>query len=268
MKVILPSNGLLGTKWVDLREPTFEDLRKTYSATIDDEYLYKYEFIKSLCDFDESKITMDDVIYLYEISVAAISLNTIKIEVTCDCGNKVESEYTYLDDDVPVRTLNKESRRCKTTLGDIEYNFNILSAKDGLDIHTYALGDSDNEKMVEEATVCKVLGYEITDDNIEKIRKIPCSIYASCFIFINANKHGMSVVKKVKCPHCNKEMNVKINLDSSWSKMDVPTFISQYASIRDCLDFKSFLKFTIPEFKSFVEYLNAEAKRNKNEWGE
>lgn len=266
MKIILPSNGLLGTKWVDMREPTFADLRKTMSAT-NDEYLFKYEFVKGLCEFDDKKISMDDVQYLYEIAASAITFNTLKFKVTCgECGEKIDDEFSFAKDNVPVHTLHKDSRKCKKVVDDVEYVFHILSAADGVDIHTYALDDTESEKMIEEATVCKVLGYNITDENIEKIRQLPVSIYVACFLFIKANKHGMLIIKKMTCPKCNAKTNMKIELDSSWVKMDLPTFIAQYAQVRDCLDFKSFLKFTVPEYKNFVEYLNAEAKKNQNEW--
>ena len=262
MKVILPSNGLLGTKWVDLREPTFGDLRKTMSAT-NDEYLFKYEFIKGLCEFDPKTITMDDVQYLYEIAASAITFNTLKFKVTCgECGNEIDEEFSFANDDVPVVTLHKDSRKCKKKVGDEIYIFHILSASDGVDIHTYALDDDESEKMIEEATACKVLGYDINDENIEKVRNIPISIYVACFLFVKANKHGMVIQKKMVCPKCGNKTNMKIELDSSWVKIDLPTFIAQYAQVRDCLDFKSFLDFTIPEFKNFVEYLNAETKKD------
>lgn len=249
-----------------MREPTFEDLRKTMSAT-NDEYLFKYEFVNGLSEFDPNKITMDDIQYLYNIAASAVCFNTLDFRVTCDeCNTSVDSRFSFAEDDAPVRTLQKDSRKCKKTVGDTEYIFHILSAKDGVDIHTYGLDNDEQDKMIEEATVCKVLGYDITDENIEKIRALPVSIYVACFLFIKANRHGMVIVKKVKCPKCGKETNVRIELDSSWVKADLATFIAQYAQIRDCLDFKSFLKFTIPEYNNFVEYLNAEAKKNKNEW--
>jgi hypothetical protein len=263
MKVILPSNGLLGTKWLDLREPKFCDLRKTITAT-SDEYLFKYEFVSGLCEFDPKKITMDDVQYLYEIAASAISFNTLKFKVRCsECDTEISSEFSFADDDIPVKTLHKDSRKCKKKVGDEEYVFHILSAQDGVDIHTYGLDDDEQDRMVEEATVCKVLGYDITDENIEKVRALPVAIYVACFLFVKANRHGMVITKAVKCPKCKTEARVRLELDSSWVKIDLPTFVAQYAQIRDCVDFKSFLDFTIPEFKNFIDYLNAEAKKDE-----
>ena len=263
MKVILPSRGLLGTKWVDIREPKFGDLRKTIGAT-DDEYLFKYEFVSGLCEFDPNKVTMDDIQYLYDIAASAVSFNTLKFKVMCDkCNNEVSGEFSFASDDVPVKTLQKESSKCKKKIDDVEYVFHILSAQDGIDIHTYGLDDDEQDKKIEEATVCKVLGYEINDYNIERVRALPVAIYVACFLYIKANKHGMVIVKTVKCPKCNTEANVRLELDSSWVRIDVPTIVAQYAQIRDCLDFKSFLDFTVPEFKNFIEYLNAEAKKDE-----
>lgn len=263
MKVILPSNGLLGTRCVDLREPKFADLRKTINAT-DDEYLFKYEFVSGLCDFDPNKITMDDVVYLYEIAASAISFNTLKFNIACDkCDTKISGEFSFAKDEVHIKNLHKDSRKCKKTVGDTEYVFHVLSAQDGVDIHTYGLDDDEQDKMIEEATVCKVLGYKINDYNIDKIRALPIAIYVACFLFIKANEHGMVITKTVKCPKCETESQVRLRLDSTWAKIDLPTFIAQYAQVRDCLDFKSFLDFTVPEFKNFIDYLNAEESKNE-----
>lgn len=266
MKVKLPSNGLLGTKWVDLEQPTIESMRKTITAT-NDEYLFKYEFVKGLSEFDDKTITMDDIQYLFDIAASVVSFNILDFRAKCgECDEMIDSQLSFLDDEIPVHTLHKDSRKCKKEIDGVEYEFHILSAADGVDIHTYALDDTESEKMIEDATVCKVLGYDITDENIEKVKSIPMSIYVACFLFVKANKHGMEIVKKVKCPKCGKESYVRINLDSSFVRIDLPTFIAQYAQVRDCLDFKSFLKFNLPEYNNFVEYLNAEAKKNNNEW--
>lgn len=263
MKVILPSNGLLGTKWVDIREPKYADLRKTMNAT-NDEYLFKYEFVSGLCEFDPKTVSMGDVQYLYEIAASAVSFNTLKFKVKCDkCDTEVSGEFSFIEDDVPVKTLQKDSRKCKKTVDGTEYVFHMLSAQDGVDIHTYGLDNDEQDKMIEEATVCKVLGYEINEYNIERVRALPIAIYVACFLYIKANRHGMIITKTIKCPKCKTESKIRLELDSSWVKIDVPTFIAQYAQIRDCLDFKSFLDFTIPEFKNFVDYLNAEAKKNE-----
>lgn len=265
MKVVLPSNGLLGTKWVNLREPTFEDLRKTQHAT-EDEYLFKYEFIKGLCEFDDTKITMDDVQYIYEVSATAVTFNTVTMSVKCrNCDTKITSDFMFGESEMNVRTLDKDARKCSKVIEGVEYNFHILSAADGVAIHTYALDDEDSERMIEEATVCRVLGYDITDASIEKVRNLPIALYVACFLYIKANWHGMDIKKEVECPNCGTKHTMQIHLDSTWVKMDLPTFIAQFAAVRTCLDFKSFLKFTVPEFQNFAAYLNAEAKkRNSN----
>mgnify|MGYP007133718879 CR=1 FL=1 len=233
MKVILPSNSLLGTKWVDIREPKFADLRKAMNAT-SDEYLFKYEFVSGLCEFDPNKITMDDIQYLYEIAASAVSFNTLKFKVKCSERDKVISEeFSFAEDDVPVKTLKKESRKCKKTVDGTEYEFHILSAQDGVDIHTYGLDNDEQDRMIEEATVCKVLGREINEYNIEKVRELPIAIYVACFLYIKANRHGMIISKVVKCPKCKTESRIRLELDSSWVRIDLPTFIAQYAQIRD-----------------------------------
>lgn len=262
MKIILPSNGLLGTRYVDMREPNYGDVRRALSATTDD-YLFKYEFVSGLCEFDPKKVTMDDVEHLYSLAAAACSFNTLKFTVTCACGNPIWDSFTIGVDDIPVVTLDKHFKKCKKILEGVEYNYHVLSAADGVDIYTYALDDTEHDKMVEDATVCKVLGREITEENIAWVSTIPVAIYVSCFIFMKANKHGMVLEKKCKCSKCGKDTTVHMELDSSWVKTDVPSFVAQYAVIRDYLDFKSFLDFTIPEYKNFRDYLKAEARDNE-----
>lgn len=264
MKIILPSNGFLGTKWIDMREPNYGDLRKTITAT-NDEYLFKYEFVKGLCEnFDPKTISMDDVEYLYNIAASAVTFNTLSFKVKCPkCGEEIQDKFSINEEDIPIVMLKKTFKKCKKVINEVEYTFHILSAADGVDIHTYAFGDDDEDKLLEEATVCKVLGYDITEENIEKVKNnIPIAIYVGCFLFIKANWHGMIMLKEVKCPKCKESVSTKFELNSNWVRMDVPSFVEQYAMIRDCLDFKSFLDFTVPELKNFVDYLNTEAKKN------
>lgn len=265
MKVVLPSNGYLGTKWVDMQEPTYGDLRGTVNAT-PDEYLFKYEFVKGLCEFDPKTVTMDDVLYLYDIAASAVTFNILGFKVNCpDCNTLIKDCININQDDIPVITLKKDFKKCKKEIDGVEYVFHILSAQDGIDIHTYGFSETDDEKKIEEATVCKVLGFDITEENIEKIRRVPIAIYVGCFLFIKANRHGMELVKEVKCPECGKKSKVHFNIDSSWVKVDITDFMEQYAMIRECVDFQSYLKFTVPEFKRFIEFLNTEARNIKSD---
>lgn len=269
MKVILPSNGILGTKWLDMREPTYGDLRGTINAT-PDEYLFKYEFVKGLCDFDPKTISADDLEYLYDIAASAVTFNILAFKIACPkCGTEVKGRFDINNDDIPVATLKKDCKKCKKTIDGVEYVFNILSAQDALDIHTYAFEEGDEDKynkMIEEATVCKVLGYDITEENIKRVTsQIPIAIYVGCFLFINANKHGMVLVKDLKCPQCGEEVRTRFDVDSSWIRLELSDFVEQFAMVRDCLDFQSYLKFTVPEFKHFVEFLNNEARKLKSD---
>lgn len=259
MKVVLPSNGYLGTSYVDMREPNIGDLRSTISATNED-YLFKLEFVSRLAEFDKEKVSMNDVQYLFDIAAAAVSFNKLKYTVECsECGDRITDEFVMGRDDIEITTLSRLHKRTKKKIGGEEYVFRILSALDGEKIHAYALDDDENQKMIENATVCRVLGREITDENIEWVQQIPVSVYISAFLFIKANWHGMTMHKTSKCPKCGKKSQVQVTLDSTWVKVDVPTIVAQYAQIRDALDFKSFLEFTMPEYRNFVDYLNAEA---------
>lgn len=266
MKIVLPSNGLLGTKWVDMREPNYGDLRSTITAT-EDEYLFKYEFVKRLCEFDPKTISMNDVEYLYDIAASTTTFNIISFKVECPgCKKILRDKFIIGEDDLPIVTLNKNYKKCRKKIDDKEYVFHILSAQDGVDIHTYSFSETDEEKRIEEATVCKVLGYDITDENIEMVRtQIPIAIYVSCFIFLNVNKHGLMLVKDVVCTDCGEKFQTTFSIDSYWVRQDLPTIIEQYAMISNNIDFKTYLDFSIPEFKHFVEFLNAQAKKNERQ---
>ena len=75
MKVVLPSQGVLGTKTVEMRAPTFGDLREMNNSN-QTEGLLKVDFVKKLIDphVDLSKITKMDLDYLFLI---AAFFNTI-----------------------------------------------------------------------------------------------------------------------------------------------------------------------------------------------
>jgi len=264
MKIVLPSNGYLGTSWVDIREPNFGDLRSTINATNQDDYLFKLEFVSRLANFDKEKVSMDDIQYMYDIAVLAVQLSTLKYVVVCpDCETRISGEYVFGKDESHLVTLSRAHKRCKKTLDGVEYQFNILSAADGEKIHTYALDDDENQKMLEDATVCRVLGKTINEENIAWVNQIPVSIYISAFLYIKANWHGMIMLAKKECPKCKKQTTTRIVLDTSWVKLDVPTLIASFAEIRDAVDFKSFLEFTVSEFNNLKDYVNNEVEEDE-----
>lgn len=257
MIVKLPSNGILGTKTVDLRQPTFDDIRKSNSFNTED-FLFKSDFVKLLIPTDTnlSKITYWDLEYLFLIAAFAVQFNEVTFKSTCSCGKQIESNYNLLSQEVVDIKPYKLPHVLK--LNNKEVRFNILSAQDGIDAAVYAIGNDNYEQAFQDAIVNKVYGY-LADAQYS--HDLSVAEYLAAFLFHKANFHGVRTVKTVQCPSCQKEFEVEIGVDSSFIHIDLDKIMSMYANVHDVLTFDAFVKLTIPEYKAYIDALNSRLNR-------
>lgn len=255
MKVILPSNGILGLKHVDLRQPKYSDFRKVQSLN-QEELLLKAEFVKLLIpeSTDLSKMTYYDLDYLYTIAVFSSQFNSItyRHKFACECNEVPTFEFKL--DAQEVVDLPKMKLPHVKNISGTDYNFNILSAQQHIDACTYALQQEDFNNAYQDACAAFILGKTL--DDIEYIHNLDTVIYLACFLFQRVCFHGLFLEQTVKCPKCGKEETVAIQLDTSFIKFDLNVYMAQYANVSSVVDFDTFLDFTIPEFKAFIESLN------------
>lgn len=254
MKIALPSSGILGTKTVEMRAPTFGDLREMNNSN-QIEGLLKIDFVKRLIDphVDFSKITKMDLDYLFLIAAFSIQFNVMNYKLTCPSCGKVNSRRFDLSAQ-DVVTLNSTSATYSRKINGIDLTFRVLSAQDEVCALDYALQKDDFESAYQDACACLTLGYPLSD--IDTVLKMDASIYLATFLFQNCMFHGVRLEDTVIC-ECKKKTKINLTGTSNMIKVDIPSLMRQFASVSDHISFEGFLSFTIPEFTSYIESLNA-----------
>lgn len=257
MKIALPSLGILGCKSVDIRQPKFEDLRSVQSLN-QEEPLLKLQFTQRLLDskVDLNKITKMDMDYLFVVAAFVIQFNTVKYKFTCSCGEVVEKKFNLAEQD--IIDLPKFKHPYKRLINGTEYQFHLLSAQQAIDACEYALNQEDFDSAYEDACAAFILGKTLGD--IEWVKSLDASVFLAAFLFQKANFHGVRLSSLNTCPKCHKTTKVNINASSKMVRMELNEFMDQYTQISDMVSFEGFLDFTVPEFKAYVEALNAKVK--------
>ena len=251
MKVKLPSNGLFGSKTIDLREPTFEDIRKSWSLN-QEEPLFKIQFVQQLANIDLSKVTKQDIEYLFTIAAFSIQFNTVLFSTKCTCGNVINNTFSLPECDVV--DIKPYKLPYKTKVDGVDCSFTVLSAQQDLDACEYALSEEDFNSSYEDALATLGLCKSLSD--VELVRNLPSSVYLASFLFQQANFHGVDLVKEVVCPHCGATLRCKVSVDSSYVKMKIETLMDIYASLSKIISFETFAKFTVPEYTAYIKALN------------
>lgn len=255
MKIILPSAGILGTKTVNMRAPKFGDLREMHNTNQIDE-LVKIEFVKRLIDehTDLSKITKDDVEYLFTIAAFALEFNVMSYDVVCPKdGTTISSDFTFSDKEIVM--LDKKGYPFSKVIGETKYTWHLLSAQNYIDAIEYALTQDDFDPALEDAQVAFILGYSL--DEIDKVKQLPPSIYLSAFLFQRTLFHGVPLEQIVTCPSCGAKIKVNLKASADMVKVDIPSLMRYYKHISDRTSFEAFLDLTFPEYKSFIDELNS-----------
>lgn len=257
MKVYLPSSGILGTKSVELRQPTFGDIRNSSSFN-SEEAIFKYEFIKQLLSdkFDFSKITKYDLEYLFTIVAFSVQFNSIGWSVKCDCGKTIKGSYTLEGKDIVV--LEKYQLPHVLDVNGITLEYNILSASQSIQAAEYALSKEDFNSAYEDACAAFIFGKSLSD--IDWVKSLDLSVYLSAFLFQQANFHGLKLEDNCVCPFCGASFPVSINVTSAFVKIDIPTMMKMFASVSSVLSFDAFINFTVSEYRSFIDAVNTSRK--------
>ena len=247
MKVILPSKGILGTKYVELRQPTFSDLRAVHNME-SDESLLKINFVKILLgECDLNKITKYDMDYLYLIAVCAMNYNEVSYSLTCDCGEKIKFKFNLATKD--VEELKKIKQPYLKKISGLEFKYHILSAQNEVDARLYALSSDNYDDAYQDAVVALTLGYSL-DDIESKVHKLPVQIYISTFLFQKVVFHGIPMVEIIKCPSCSESIKVNLSIGTDLIKVDLHNLMNNYVNLHSILDFDAYMSLTVPEFNT------------------
>ena len=255
MKVLLPSKGVLGTKFVNLKPVTFADIRNVQFLNQEEELL-KAQFTTSLInDVDLNKITKMDLDYLFTILAMQTQLNSVGFNYTCSCGESHNSTIIFGGQDL-IEIPSKTKFPHVVNVRGTKMSYNILSAQQHIEACEYALQQDDFKSAYEDACVTFIFGKTINE--IEWTKQLDISTFMSALLFQNVMFHGVKLTKTERCPKCGKLNEVTINPTTEMIKIDTNVLIGQYINVSSLLDFDNFLKITIPEFTTFREAIDAQ----------
>lgn len=258
MRVVLPSNGVLGTKVVEMRPVRFDDLRAIYEMNQQEDVM-RATFVKRLLlDIDYNKITKMDFDYLYYIAAFSVVFNTVSFSVECpNDGTKIKSEFAL--DSLDVVSFPKVKLPLKETLDGVNYSYHILSAQQHFDALDYSLSQEDESTAYEKAVASFILG-KTPADIPTFIDTLSVGVYVSAFLFQQACFHGVKLDTTVKCSKCGQLIPVTLTIPMSMIRVDLDFIMKSYSSVSDQVSFEAFLKFTIPEYKALITALNEKVK--------
>ncbi len=253
MRIILPSQGILGIREVDMMMPKYRHIRDLSQMNYSEEEI-GFRFVEMLVSSGDifDKITYQDKDYLLAIAVSALHLNALNLAVTCSCGERVTTTLDMSDVDVIDLDPNTPKEVVKK-FGDTEYSYRFSSANDEKEVILWAKDKSDGDplkyqRLYEEGFVCKTFGFDLSEENLNKVSCYDLMIYYSALLFREMVFHGISPIKSEVCPKCGKKIGVIIPFAKSLMSWNSSQVINEFMTVAGIVGgFDSFLDLTFSE---------------------
>jgi hypothetical protein len=267
MKVYLPSNGLCGLDILDLPQVKIDMLRDVPNLPEDD-VNRKNSFLSLVVGDGDflSKITPEDRDYLFVISAASISANSLPFTVKCKCG-VVSHDTIDLGESEFVRLKKNQRRKVTKVIFGREYTFNYLSAKDEADIEDFAMDAPDDEFLdnKHDGVVAMTLFGDLSDESLLEARQVDLSVYFQALLFQRCYPHGISLKKQIVCqnPECGRVLNTHLPITGNILDVDVQSLLSNYVYLTKELSIEGFFSLSMQEYTTFVQALNAKLESSK-----
>jgi len=262
MRVYLPSNGMMGLNSIELRAPKIDDLREIPNLS-QSSIIRKTQFVELLAPKnDVDRITPYDRDYLFALAVAAISMNQLGFNVQCKNGHVVESFMTA-ENMIPVRLPNGVKPILEKKIGQTTYKFTKVNVAQETQIEEYAMAlddDKYNSGFEDGMAACTLCGH-VSEDTINYVRNLDLAVYFAAIAFNYIDSHGLTMVRRVKCSACGDEMNVNLPITGEMLNVNVAQLISNFVSVSEIVDMKSFYDLTLPEWNALIASINQ--KRNR-----
>lgn len=272
MKIILPSRGVLGAKSVDMRQPTYNDIRRLNSLAIEGERA-KVAFTEWLLaeGTDLNAITRWDLDYLFTVAAMAVQLQAPTYECHCpQCNKKHKGSYSHAGQEL-IEYKGQDPLRVK----GLPDAFHLLSAqnhKDALeyaaahhqdDMYTVEQREGESVEQVlerqlwmayEDAATALTYGRKPDSEGIAYARQLDVVAYLRAAVFQRCFYHGLESSVKRKC-ECGHEFSVNLSPTIDLVAIDTERFMKQFATVRDVVSFQEFAALSVPEFKALVNSL-------------
>lgn len=267
MKVYLPSNGLCGLDTLDLPQVKIDMLRDVPNLPEDDVNRKNSFLALVVGDVDFlNKITPEDRDYLFAISAASISANSLPFTVGCKCKT-VSHDTMDLGDSEFTRLKKNQKRKVSKNIFGKDYTFVYLSAKDEADIEDFAMDAPDDEFLDKkhDGIVAMTLFGDLSDESLLKARQVDLTIYFQALLFQRCYPHGISLRKTVVCqnPECARHLTTFLPITGNILDVDVQSLLSNYVYLTKELTIEGFFSLSMPEYNAFVQALNKKLESTK-----
>lgn len=250
MKVLLPSKGLFGQRSVDLRFPTFKDLKEIQNYS-DSEIAKKIKFITQLSNVNLSKVSFYDAEYLFAITAFSLLYNNITYNITCPkCKERFKTHLQIFD--LEIKQLDR--RKEEQVVDGKKYQFNVLSAQQVLDAYEQSQFEDNVEEANEDMLATMTLGLPIQHHK-SIAGTVPLRVYASTFVFQRLKFHGLSYLAKAKC-NCGNEVTYKYNIGSEVLSLSIEDLMDKYYDVSSWMSLEDFWSMTLPDYNAFVQVVN------------
>ena len=123
------------------------------------------------------------------------------------------------------------------------------------------LPDESYEEEFQNGIVAKTLGYSLEDEGIQKVKNLDLSIYFAAILYQNCDRHGVTLIKEMRCPRCGKTFKTHLPITGDMLNVDVAQIMQRYVSIKNHLSMDNYFNLTLPEYNTFVRSLNQKLKR-------
>lgn len=267
MKIYLPSNGLCGLDVLDLPQVKIDMLRSVPNLSESDANR-KNSFLGLVMGSEDflKSITPEDRDYLFAVSAASISANSLPFTVKCKCGF-TSQDFIDLSECDFVRLKKTVKRTVTKIIFGRKYSFTFLSAYDEVEIEDFAL-DAPDEAYLDlkhDAIVAKTIFGDLSDSSLSKARSLDLAIYFQALLFQKCYPHGLSLKKVLACqnPECRVSLSAYLPITGNILDVDVQSLLSNYVYLTKELSIEGFFSLSMSEYNAFVQALNKKLEQTK-----
>jgi hypothetical protein len=252
MKVILPSLNAFPIKSVELSVPTFGAFRAVQMYNVEP-LLRKVKLVTLCSSVNLSKISWDDLEYLYDLLAFTVLNNNASFKVTCPQGHTFNHKVQLSSCDIVQLSNQGKKPKAIFFVGLRPYKFRLLSAQDVLDSFEFAQSQEDEEFAFLCAKRNLALGKSLDS---EFSQSLPMSLGLSVDLYQKLNYHGIKKQCQVTCPECGEVFNLKWDLGVTPFDISLEKLMDYYASVSDRITFSDFMSMSIREFNAMVNTIN------------
>lgn len=265
MKVLLPSAGVTGIKFVNLGMVTYHDMKKLSDEEQVSDNL-KNHILSMATKTDISKITNWDRDYLFIVLINSMRENVLEYHgFVCPCGRshshkeKLENAEVF---DLPKGT----NLYTEYTVNGVLWKFKLCQVED----ETFALelcmdyAGEFEQVLYDNIILSRMLksdsweiDYATMETFVACIMKLPQNVYMAAHMFKVQSFHGIPNIVNTTCPGCGKTRKVALTTPGDVAVLESLAIMELYAGVTKHISYTEFLGMSVVDHLSFINSLNA-----------